>query len=205
MSYKVIIFDFGGVLYNVDYFASSKALGKLSGRPEIFENMSLVKIMDFACEFEKGLISAGEFRSYIKTEYELNGSNDEINAAWNAMLLGIKPEAFDFVKKIKEIFPIALLSNTNLIHYNFFKKESVELFNLFGKVFLSYKIGMRKPDSEIYHFACKSLDVLPDEVLFIDDSEINISAAKEAGLNVIHFSNGMKLSDLLHTIKHIPH
>ena len=205
MSYKVIVFDFGGVLYNVDYFATSKALGKLSDSPEIFENMSLVKIMNFACDFEKGLILADEFRTYIKATYKLNGSDNEINAAWNAMLLGIKSEAADFISKIKKMYPIALLSNTNSIHYDFFKKESVELLKLFGKVFLSYKIGMRKPDSEIYEFVCKNLDVLPDEVLFIDDSEKNISAAKEAGLNVIHFSDGMELSDLLHTIEHIPH
>jgi putative hydrolase of the HAD superfamily len=200
MKFKNLIFDFGGVLYNIDYFASIKALARLSDFPERLDLMPLADIMNLPADFEKGLISSEFFRDYLRKNYHIRTDDFSIDSAWNAMLLGLKPESVQFISSLKNKYRIYLLSNTNIIHYNYFFTESKELFEQFDKVFLSYEINMRKPDVEIYDFVCNSLEILPKECLFIDDSESNIIGAERAGLNTYHFTSDKALSDLLHTI-----
>ena len=45
---------------------------------------------------------------------------------------------------------------------------------------------MRKPSKECFEFVLKNENLNAEETLFIDDSETNIEAAKEVGLNTIH-------------------
>lgn len=200
MSIKVILFDFGGVFYNIDYYAATRELSKFSLNPALFENMPFLKVFDLPADYEQGLFNDTEFRNFLREKYLLNCDDDDIDKAWNSMLLGLKPESISFLKKINEKYRTALLSNTNNIHLKYFDNESVELLNLFEKVFFSFQIGLRKPDKEIYLFAAEKLNVKTEEILFIDDSEINIKGAESVGMNIIHFTNSMTLSDLLHSI-----
>jgi glucose-1-phosphatase len=200
MTYKTIIFDFGGVLYNINYHAATQALAKLSTKPGLFESMPLNIIFDLPGEFEKGNITAGEFRNFLRSEYAIEGTDEMIDIAWNAMLLGIKPESFDFIKSLKGKYKLALLSNTNTIHYDYFIPECKELIGLFDHVVLSYNTGLRKPDMKIYDYTLKKINANASESLFIDDSEVNLRGAEKLGLKVFHFTDKIKLSDLLHTI-----
>lgn len=200
MTYNTIIFDFGGVLYNIDYHATTRALAKLSTKPDLFDSMPQMKILDLPCEFEKGNISTGEFRDFLRTEYAIQGTDEMIDRAWNAMLLGIKPESYDFINSLRSKYKLALLSNTNTIHYNYFISECKELLGLFDSVILSYNTGMRKPDKEIYDYTLEIINAKATESLFIDDAEVNLKGAEKAGLDVFHFTDKIKLSDLLHTI-----
>lgn len=200
MKYKTLIFDFGGVLYNIDYYASTRKFAKLSDLPELFANMPQMKILDLPSEFEKGNITEQEFRDFLRKEYHLNASNDEIDKAWNSMLLGIKPDSISFIKSLKDKYQLILLSNTNSIHYEYFKNECKDLLNLFDHTIFSYHTGMRKPDVDIYNFALNQASCLPQESIFFDDTKSNLIGAQKAGMNVFHFDIGYTLSDLLHTI-----
>lgn len=200
MKYKTLIFDFGGVLYNIDYYATTREFAKLSEKPELFNNMSQIKILDLPSEFEKGNISEKEFREFLRNEYHLNGSDEMLDFAWNAMLLGLKQESYSFIKSLKDKYQLILLSNTNSIHYYCFIEECKDLLGLFDQIVLSYKIGMRKPDAEIYNYTLQKAGCLPNEAIFFDDAIPNIIGAKNTGIDVLHFDTGTALSDLLHTI-----
>ena len=97
-----------------------------------------------------------------------------------------------------------MLSNINELHeIEIDKRLKRELdivdfrSNYFDKVYYSHLIGMRKPDAEIYSFVHGDLGVTPSDILFIDDLESNIEAAKEAGWNgVVHSPNNDIINDL---------
>ncbi len=200
MKYKTLIFDFGGVLYNIDYYATIREFAKLSEKPELFNNMSQIKILDLPSEFEKGNINENEFREFLRNEYYLKGSDEMLDFAWNAMLLDLKSESYSFIKSLKNKYQLILLSNTNSIHYNYFIDECKDLLGLFDHTVLSFNTGMRKPDIEIYNYTLQKAGCSPQEAIFFDDSMPNINGAKNAGIDVLHFDNGLQLSDLLHTI-----
>lgn len=202
---EAIIFDFGGVLYDIDYFNTTQALAKFSKMPAKLLNLQLNQVLSLPDLFEKGLMSENDFREFLRDNFQLNASDDEIDDAWNAMIIKLKPDAIQTVKNLRKIYKLVLLSNTNSIHYRCFKPHVSELFSDFYKVYFSFEMRMRKPDIEIYDFVCRDLDINPNKCLFIDDSLINIDGAKAAGLNVYHFDSTTKLSSLLHTIESFTH
>lgn len=199
--FNTILFDFGGVLYNIDYDKSRIRLAELSDTPEIFLNMPHSKFFDFPGDFEIGKISAVEFRSNLRKWYNINADDVAIDSAWNAMLLGLKPDAEWFLEQLSNDFQIYLLSNTNEIHYNAFIVETNKILKQFNKTYFSHFIKMRKPNEEIFKYFLSDSRNISNDVLFIDDSDLNIFSAKKLDFFTILHKRNSKLSDLLHTIK----
>ena len=59
----------------------------------------------------------------------------------------------------------------------------------FDDIVISAEVGLMKPNPQIYHLALRRLDLLPAEVLFVDDSAANIAGARTAGLPALHFTD----------------
>jgi epoxide hydrolase-like predicted phosphatase len=57
---------------------------------------------------------------------------------------------------------------------------------LFDCIVISGDVGMRKPDPRIYELAAERLGLAPDEIVFVDDLEQNLSPAREAGMVGVH-------------------
>lgn len=186
-NYKNIIFDLGGVILNIDYILTEKAFSKIgiSDFKTMFSQAQQTHLFD---KYEKGFISSDDFRTELKKYLLEKTSNGNIDTAWNAMLLDLPKERIEFLKKTKLTHRTFLLSNTNDIHIeeinSYLNKEFKlsDLSSLFEKMYLSYKIGMRKPDAEIFEFVLGENNLKPNETLFIDDSIQHIEAAKKLGI-----------------------
>jgi putative hydrolase of the HAD superfamily len=205
MLVKNIIFDFGGVFYDVDYRRTLEALAKLSPEGEKLLAMELDDILDMPEIFEKGLIDSASFISDLRKQYKIQSAEQDIIDAWNAMLIGLKPDAIAMAEEFTKHFNIIILSNTNEIHFEKFKDECNDFFPKFQEVFFSHEIGMRKPDMNIFDFVCRKMNFSHDETIFIDDNIKNSSGALKMGIRFIHFDNKMNLSGLLHSIRNITH
>ena len=186
-NYKNIIFDLGGVILNIDYSLTEKAFSKLgiSDFKTLFSQAQQTQLFD---NYEKGFISSDNFRTELKKYLQKNISDAEIDIAWNSILLDLPKERIDLLKKIKTTHRTFLLSNTNDIHietFNSYLKNEFELPDLssfFEKMYLSYEIGMRKPDAEIFELVLRENNLKPKETLFIDDSIQHVEAAKKLGI-----------------------
>lgn len=55
------------------------------------------------------------------------------------------------------------------------------------KIFVSYELGLLKPNKAIYQSVLEKLNAKPEEVIFIDDKRENVEAAKSLGINGIVF------------------
>lgn len=64
---------------------------------------------------------------------------------------------------------------------------------LFHQAVYSYKVGLSKPNKDIFLALVKKLKVKPEECLFIDDYIKNIEAARELGMDTIHFTSARAL------------
>jgi putative hydrolase of the HAD superfamily len=53
---------------------------------------------------------------------------------------------------------------------------------LFDRQFLSYELGLAKPDREIFERVVDDLDVSAEEILFLDDNQINVDGARSVGM-----------------------
>ena len=190
MKFKAVIFDFGNVIINIDFKRIYQTFAHYTSKSEAYIEKQITDNQLFR-RYESGLFSDEEFREIIRQTLGFPLSDTEVDKSWNAILLDIPADRIELIKKIRRKYPIYLLSNTNNIHIkasnDYLKKTHgiAHLDQLFDQLFLSYEMGMWKPDAEIYHHVLKKLNLKPHEALFLDDNLKNIESAKELGIQTI--------------------
>ena len=97
---KSIVFDLGGVIINLDAQSSYNALKARSKYPEKVDAI-FREHMGFFFDYERGLINDSEFRDGLRAYFGIEGSDEEIDADWNRMLLDIPPERIELLKSIR--------------------------------------------------------------------------------------------------------
>ncbi len=198
---KNIIFDFGGVIIDIDYWKSINAFIKLGCKDfsQIYSQAGQTAIFD---RIDKGLISPDEFRSELIKLFPSHTSLKMIDDAWNAILIGIPEHRIRLIENIKSIYRTFLMSNTNIIHYTVYMQELKQKFGygslseLFEKVYLSFELGMRKPDPNFFRLIINENDLNPSETVFIDDSEQNLHPAQNMGIQTIFLKKSTDITDL---------
>lgn len=182
MKFKAVIFDFGNVIINIDFQRIYQTFARFTSKPEAYIEKQIVDNQLFR-RYESGQFSDEQFREIIRQILGFPLSDQQIDTAWNAVLLDIPAERIDLIKNIRQKYPVYLLSNTNNIHIqaaNTYLKKTHGIDNLaklFNKLFLSYEMGMWKPDAEIYHAVLQEIKLPANEVIFLDDNVKNIEAA----------------------------
>lgn len=196
-----IIFDLGGVLLDIDYQKTKLAFENL-GAKEFDEMYSQADADPLFQRLETGKVSEEDFHKAIKPFLHKDTTTLDINSAWNAMLLDFRKESLNELKTLKKRYKLYLLSNTNYIHLQEFKKiykqtvDDVPFESLFDKVYYSHELGLRKPNVEPFQYVIKENNLIPAETLFIDDSLQNVQGAILAGLQGLHFTPDMKVETL---------
>ena len=186
---KNIILDYGNVIFMIDFLKSQQAFTQLgiSNVDEIFAHSGQIKIFD---DFDKGYISSDEFRNGIrKLTHNLALTDQEINTAWNALLIGVPEGKHEILLDLKAKYRTFLLSNNNAIHYDFCMKHIQQKYGVedntvfFEKTYYSHLMGMRKPNEDIFEYVIAENSLLPEETLFIDDSPQHLRTAASLGMS----------------------
>ena len=195
---KNIIFDLGGVLLDIDFQKTIDAFKKLG--IENFEEMfSQINADELFEKLETGSITEANFYSAIKSRTKTNISNAEIDGAWNALILKFRTESLQYLETLSKSYKLFLLSNTNIIHLQYFKQLFTEqtgkplLDAYFIKAWYSNEIGLRKPGSEIFEFVLQEEKLIAGETLFIDDTLSNIETAQKMGFKTHHLLPTQKI------------
>ncbi len=199
-----LIIDLGGVLYAIDPGRANYAFAQLmGGKPgDLDIVLHQVQHNPFWKDFERGQMNEAAFRAQIRANLRVDVSDDEIDAAWNALLIGPIKGRPRMLEQLASKYRLILLSNTNSIHFNHLSPHSKSILDPFEKLFLSYEMGHRKPERDIYEMVLAWGDLDPDRTLFIDDSEINISGARTVGLKAeyVEANNPMAFTELMKTL-----
>lgn len=197
-SIKNIIFDFGGVILNIDYELTEKAFGNLGiiNFKELYSQANQNQLFD---RLEQGLISPANFRDGLRKIGGRQLSDHQIDNAWNAMLLDLPEERIHLIEKLKSKKRIFLLSNTNAIHHSSFSTYIQNKFNrdifaeVFDNTYFSHKVHMRKPHAEIFELVLKENNLPKEDTLFIDDSIQHIQGAAKVGLKTLFIEKGQTI------------
>lgn len=93
---------------------------------------------------------------------------------------------------------LALLSNMPAGMAATYRSEASWV-QYFTKLFFSGSLGMAKPERRIFEHVLRELGARPEEVLFVDDNPANIEAARNLGLQTLHYQPRMDLLSILVT------
>ena len=195
---KNIVFDLGGVLVDLDFKAAINGLQK-AGFANVKEQLQTLHQGGIFQKFELGEMSADEFRTAIRENSTVELTDEEVDKLWNAMLLEIPREKLELILDLRGKYMVYLLSNTNSIHWDYvcknaFNYRGFRVKDYFEETFLSYEMHLAKPDKAIFEKVLQDANLLPEETLFIDDSEANCKAAEEVGIHAHHYHIGDDLS-----------
>lgn len=200
-----IIFDLGGVIINLDIPKTISEFNNLSSIPfeSIYTQLQQYPIFDL---YDKGEISSDDFFNDLKKITNTNSDIRAIRQAWDAMLLDFPKHRLELLNSLKDKYRIFLLSNTNEAHIETFELDlhkqhgykNLEPF--FEKVYYSCRIGMRKPDTEIFDYVLNQNNLIAQETLFIDDSPQHIEGALKTGINAKLLHKHREVADLLSEI-----
>jgi epoxide hydrolase-like predicted phosphatase len=187
---KTLIFDNNGVLTDsdrevtvgrfADYFGVEKE--EIEG---FFE--------ECAKPLDDGSITSHEFYELIAKKVNKTFKK-EVMRKLHIESYQPKPGMKELVKKYKQDFEVVILTNFGDAfdeanekvwkHHEVFDKD---------KIFVSCKMKMRKPNSDIYLKVLEELGRKPEETVFIDDRKGNVEAAEKLGINGIVFENAEQL------------
>jgi putative hydrolase of the HAD superfamily len=193
-----IIFDFGNVLYDIDFERMNQAF-KALGVNNFEAYFGFHHAAPLFLDLEQGFITPQQFCNGFIELTGVHASDHAIMDAWKAILLGYRKESIAWLEQNRKNFQLYLYSNTNRIHYDHFipqfEREVVDyrFESLFVKPYYSHRLGQRKPMPTSFQFIMVQEELRPEETLFVDDSEPNILAAASTGLQVMHLKKGMRV------------
>ena len=193
---KNLIFDLGNVLYDIDFKKMNAAFTSI-GIEGMDKHFTLNKSHPLFLDLEMGFVNEQEFYEGVRALVNLPLSNEQIQFAWNALLVGFRKNSIEWIKQNNTKYNTFLYSNTNQIHHDYFiaefenKVAAYPFVSLFKKPYYSHEMGMRKPDPASFTYILEKEGLVASETLFIDDNEPNIIAAASVGLQVLHLKEGM--------------
>lgn len=198
---KGILFDFGGVIADLDFDKCRKSFKEKAGFEDIDNFIDLFHQKGFWAELEQGRIGEEEFIEKCLEHSRPGATADTIFECFSDFIIGVKPEKAEFLREISRNYPIYILSNTNAVAQKVCRmkneKLGFDLDSLFTKRFLSYEMGLMKPSPEIYLKAVEQTGFKAEELMFIDDSQKNIDAALAIGIQGVFYDVN---SDLRETV-----
>lgn len=202
---KNIIFDLGGVIINIDYFKSIRELEQYCTQGHTIEYSQRAQSHLFDL-FETGNSSPEEFRQHLREAYHLDATDEQIDEAWNAMLLDIPAERIELLRELGKKYRIFLLSNTNAIHLKRFNEMVAHSFtmpsldSLFEQAYYSHLIGQRKPDAIVFEQILQENGLKREETLFIDDSIQHIESANKIGLQTLFLEPPLTINQVFKNV-----
>lgn len=187
---KIVIFDWGGVVESHE-----------NNNQELKEaRVRLIKSLNKSIDEEEILAKWTNKNSagvHIGKTNDIEVIQDWVKTLTKAMNVDISFEEFkikyqeefakvsfyksvvEYAHSLKRRCNIGILSNLGP-----FDKARIDMqmnLKMFDYVFLSFEIGMRKPDKEVYEYVLKKLQVKPEDVLLIDDDLNNVIGAEKCG------------------------
>lgn len=184
--YDTIIFDFGGVILDINPDLSRHKFAVMLG----VENARRLEEEQVPQLYESGRMTRGEFVAKINQIGGTNYSEEEILNAWNAMLLAYQKPRIEWIKRLRNTHKLLMLSNTNESHFEYFHNKllaeyGVTFYQLFDHVYLSHEMGLLKPSLEIFQKVIDEQQLNPQRTLFIEDTQRNADAARQVGLQTL--------------------
>lgn len=175
------------------------ALKQLESRLNVSRELLLPYFNDHPLhhKLERGDIDPAAFLSQVMEH--LDGAADlsvaelrEIHGASFARM----EQTIRTIEAFRPNLQVILLSNTNAIDIPFIE-DQFGLISWADDAILSYQVGMRKPDTEIYKYALEHYHLDPEKTLFIDDKSENTEAAQAAGIPAARYQSATQVQELL--------
>ena len=191
---KKIAFDFGGVIIRQNQQAVERF--KQIGLLDAEERLGAYTQQGIFGQLEEGKITAEDFRWQLSLLIGRAVTIEDCSYAWRGYCDELPQRNLEALQRLRrEGYGLSFLSNTNPFMMGWalsqdFDGNGHSLADYVDALYLSYQMKVMKPSAEIFRRVLEAEGVRPEELLFVDDSSYNISAAQQLGIATFQPVNG---------------
>ena len=206
---KKIAFDFGGVIIRQNQQQAVERFKQI-GLLDAEERLGAYTQQGIFGQLEEGKITAEDFRWQLSLLIGRAVTIEDCSYAWRGYCDGLPQRNLEALQRLRrEGYGLSILSNTNPFMMGWalsqdFDGNGHSLVDYVDALYLSYQMKVMKPSAEIFHRVLEAEDVRPEELLFVDDSSHNISAAQELGIATFQPVNGEDWTEELFQLLRLP-
>lgn len=176
---RCVVFDVGGVLLELN--GIDAMLQWMRNSTDVDGLWRAWLTSPAVREFERGRVDPQTFAVRLVTEFDLVVGPDEFLKGFESWPLGPLPGAKDLLRQIRPGIVRATLSNTNALHWPRVMNE-MDFERHFDHHFASHLMDRIKPDHDAFDHVAATVGFAPDQILFVDDNQINVDAARACGM-----------------------
>ncbi len=192
---KNILFDLGGVIVTLDP-AQAVARFEEIGLKDAAQRLDTYTQSGIFGELEQGAIDAGQFRAGLSELAGREVTEDECRYAWTGYIKEVPARNLDALLRLRsEGYRVVLVSNTNPFMMSWALSDAFDghghpLSYYMDSMYMSYRLGVMKPDAEFFRRVVAAEGINPAETLFVDDGRRNVEAAAHLGMRTFCPVNG---------------
>lgn len=185
MTIHAVIWDLGGVLLRTEDFTHRERLAKRLG-------MNRTELEDLVFSGESGRrAQLGEInieQHWENVRLALHLSQESINEFQSEFWEGdiLDRELVNYIRALRSGYKTGLLSNA-FSNLRYVVTQVWKFSDAFDTMIISAELGIMKPNPSIYQAAVESLEVAPEQAVFIDDFLHNVEGARAVNMHAIHF------------------
>jgi putative hydrolase of the HAD superfamily len=206
MTFRAVIFDFGGVITSSPFEAFNR-LEAERGLPQDFvRRVNAINPDSNAwAQFERAEIDTAAFDTLFAAEALAQGHALEGRAVLSVLAGAVRPAMVAALDKLVAAgLRIACITNNvptgsgaGLARSTDRADALEQIFARFEHVIESSKAGVRKPDPRIYQMMCEALGLAPADCIYLDDLGVNCKPAAALGMHAIKVTGeAQALADL---------
>ncbi len=188
---KNIIFDFGNVLFDLEWDSIERQFRQLMGNgfEAAMRQIQAAKVIE---TYETGGITTPEFVDALRFSVKPALREADVTAAWNSIFIDMPRRRFELLEQLRMRYQVFLLSNINDLHARWIDGYLLREHHLydfearyFDAVYYSHLIRLRKPNREVFEYVLADAELVAAECVFFDDLPANVQGAQEAGIRGI--------------------
>ncbi len=192
---KNIVFDLGGVIFKIDKYQAIRRFNEV-GFGDAASYLDAFAQVGIFGDLESGRITAEEFRCRLS---ELAGKElllEDCAYGWLGYMADLPQRNLDKLIELRQRgYRLSLLSNTNPFMMQWVRSDAFDgrghgLDHYMDALYLSYEMGIMKPERRIFELMLQGEKAKPEETVFIDDSPHNTEVAASLGIHVLQPDNG---------------
>lgn len=192
MSVDWFLFDLGNTVIKLAY---ERVLENIC-RASSVKRDELVRILEEPGgyrDMERGSITFWDFYEFICTNTGYRDSIRDFHALWSDFFDGTMPGIEDVLERVRAKYRVAFLSNSNEVHAEVIPRRFAALFHKEDRFIFSHRFRTAKPDPEMFYRALEVVGALPRQVVFIDDLNENVVAARNLGIIAFQYHDSLSL------------
>lgn len=199
---KNVLLDVGGVLVDLDRKEAVRRFEAL-GVTDADEVLDTYRQSGLLLELESGQIDTEEFARRLSARYGCPIGVEMVTEALEGFIGRVAEEKLTFLdERIRPYYRLLALSNTNPPLHRFFESPRFvtsgrPLSSYFERLFISFEMGLCKPDRAIFQQLIRESGIRPEETLFLDDGPANTAMARRLGMVAYTCANGEDWRPLL--------